>query len=471
MNKQHTINQTVGLVIDNPERDLEGLVLLGAHLVKMGFSVLLIPFYKQRYVAKTEKIDVLVLNYLRPNNLDVFFEYKRQAIKVAVLDSEGNSRQSVDKFADFVLTTNATHLLDLYMFWGVAQMQAVHTKTSLLPRKTIVTGCPRYDFFAKPWNKCFEFQKSERDFILINTNFPLVNPKFSTGRNSEYKTLIRNGIEPSYALATQDECMSAYQGMKKLITTLAEAFPDQTFVIRPHPFEAVSGYRNLNRFGNIKVIQSASANSWIKMCKCLIHLNCTTAIEASLMGKLVLSPGWLNNQKIFRSLPQALSHVALHAEEIIEILRSQSKQKSLNKNLSARSVRKKIKNYFHKIDGNAAKRAAIEICALSHLRNEAFVEKKLDFRKYIKSFCLNIFELPIFWQLKEKIQKIRKSKYFSGDDVVAILQRLKFVEPTFQVIAVAEIRRIKGFARFPSDLVALKLESSKEIESRELKIP
>ena len=87
MNKQHTINQTVGLVIDNPERDLEGLVLLGAHLVKMGFSVLLIPFYKQRYVAKTEKIDVLVLNYLRPNNLDVFFEYKRQAIKVAVLDS------------------------------------------------------------------------------------------------------------------------------------------------------------------------------------------------------------------------------------------------------------------------------------------------------------------------------------------------------------------------------------------------
>ena len=72
MNKQNKNDQTVGLVIDNPERDLEGLVLLGAHLVKMGFSVLLIPLYKQRYVAKTEKIDVLVLNYLRPNNLGVF---------------------------------------------------------------------------------------------------------------------------------------------------------------------------------------------------------------------------------------------------------------------------------------------------------------------------------------------------------------------------------------------------------------
>ena len=162
---------------------------------------------------------------------------------------------------------------------------------------------------------------------MINTNFPLVNPKFSTGRNSEYKTLIRNGIEPSYAFATQDECMSAYEGMKNLVTTLAEASPDQAFVIRPHPFEAESGYRNLKRFDNIKVIQSASANSWIKMCKCLIHLNCTTAIEASLMGKLVLSPGWLNNQKIFRPLPQALSHVAQHTEEIIEIIRSQSKQK------------------------------------------------------------------------------------------------------------------------------------------------
>ena len=238
MNKQNKNDQTVGLVIDNPERDLEGLVLLGAHLVKMGFSVLLIPLYKQRYVAKTEKIDVLVLNYLRPNNLGVFFEYKRQGIKVAVLDSEGNSRQSVDKFADFILNTNSTHLLDLYMFWGVAQMQAVQNKTSLLPRKTVVTGCPRYDFFAEPWKKCLEFKKSERDFVLINTNFPLVNPKFSTGRNSEYKTLIRNGIEPSYAFATQDECMSAYEGMKNLVTTLAEASPDQAFVIRPHPFEA-----------------------------------------------------------------------------------------------------------------------------------------------------------------------------------------------------------------------------------------
>ena len=103
----------------------------------------------------------------------------------------------------------------------------------------------------------------------------------------------------------------------------------------------------------------------------------------------------------------------------------------------------------------------LKFASLSHLRHEAFLEKNFDFMKYIKSVCLNIFELPIFWQLKEKIQKIQKSKYFSSDDVVAILQRLKLAEPTFQFITVTEIRRIKGFTRFPSDIVALKLEFPK----------
>ena len=56
MNKQNKKNdQTVGLVIDNPERDLEGLVLLGAHLVKMGFSVLLIPYISSDTLQKPRR--------------------------------------------------------------------------------------------------------------------------------------------------------------------------------------------------------------------------------------------------------------------------------------------------------------------------------------------------------------------------------------------------------------------------------
>ena len=48
----------IGFVVDNPERDLEGLVLASCELAKMGFEVILIPMYKQRFVVRSQKIDI-----------------------------------------------------------------------------------------------------------------------------------------------------------------------------------------------------------------------------------------------------------------------------------------------------------------------------------------------------------------------------------------------------------------------------
>ena len=39
----------IGVIVDNPNRDLEGLVLVATQLAMKNFEVFLIPMYKQRY--------------------------------------------------------------------------------------------------------------------------------------------------------------------------------------------------------------------------------------------------------------------------------------------------------------------------------------------------------------------------------------------------------------------------------------
>lgn len=452
--------QKVGLVVDNPHRDLEGLVLVAAHLAKKNFEVLLIPMYKQRFVAKSQKVDIIVLNYLRPNNLETFLDFKRVGIKVAVLDTEGIAGGNFEEFANYVCKTKMTQLIDLYMFWGAGQLNAVQQRKNYLPKKTVITGSPRHDFFVEPWVQTIDNKACHSNFVLFNTNFPIVNPKFSSDKEDEYKTMLDVGFTPETARNVVKQNMAAFVGMKKLFRTLAEALPGQNFILRPHPFENADGYKELEEFQNIKVVQSGSVNSWILSSFALVHLNCTTAIEASLVGKLVVTPNWLNDTAIYRHLPNALSKSVDTIEEMIEILSSKSlildtsrwSHDTINLELLYQS--------FHDIDGKSAKRVAEAIRDLSCMISlKSSIPKKSTLKKF-KMFALNFSEMPILWQLREKLKNTNKSKYFTAIEVEDILKRLSVVAPLFEGITALEVTRNGQSKSKFCDIVAVSLEDA-----------
>ena len=55
----------VAIIIDNPLRDLEGLVLLAASLATKHIEVYLIGMYDQDFDVIANNIDLVVFNYLR----------------------------------------------------------------------------------------------------------------------------------------------------------------------------------------------------------------------------------------------------------------------------------------------------------------------------------------------------------------------------------------------------------------------
>jgi len=76
----------------------------------------------------------------------------------------------------------------------------------------------------------------------------------------------------------------------ELVSYLMKNNPKMNFVLRPHPTESISFYKNVfHGFKNIHITKEYSAVEWIMNCKTLIQSGCTTSLEAYFMKKPIVS--------------------------------------------------------------------------------------------------------------------------------------------------------------------------------------
>src|SRR4051794_39502735 len=189
----------VCLVVDNPLRDLEGLVLLARQLVTRGARATLVPMYEQGFDIPALRPDLVLVNYTRPNNADLIKSYKRAGILVGVLDTEGIGGKNADQFASMVKSAGCPDLVDLYCVWGQAQHAAFVRHGTVAADILHATGCPRYDFCAPPWRAALPKPSVGSGYVLINTNFPTVNPRFSDGSSDEEESMVQAGFAREFA--------------------------------------------------------------------------------------------------------------------------------------------------------------------------------------------------------------------------------------------------------------------------------
>ena len=115
----------VCLIVDNPLRDLEGLVLLGRQLAAKGATVTLVPMYEQGFDVPALRPDLVLVNYTRPNNADLIKSYKRAGILVGVLDTEGIGGKNPDQFAEMVKSVGCTDLVGSLLCLGAGAARSV----------------------------------------------------------------------------------------------------------------------------------------------------------------------------------------------------------------------------------------------------------------------------------------------------------------------------------------------------------
>ena len=426
----------IGLVVDHPKRDLAGAVLLGYQLARRGVSAALVPMYEQAVDVPRLGLDALVVNYARPTNLDLMRSFADAGLALYVLDTEGGvlaekGGNSPPAMAAHIKSSGYADILSGYFFWGSRLHDAFNAAGAMRPAQLHLTGCPRFDFAAPHWRALLDGEP--RGYLLVNANFPLVNSRFAGKPGGEREAMIRAGWDAAYVDHFIADLKQVFANYLAEIDRLAAARPDRKILVRPHPFENEDVYRSaLARHPNVRVDGAGSVLDRIRNAAAVVHLNCGTAVEAVLLGKLPLQLDYLNT-------PATAGHAALPARvsrsvnSLDELLGAIDRIDGETERFDFAGVHAaNIEAFFHLNDGLAAERVADVLTSapnsrrpyVSLLATVKGTRAKPSLAQIAKGAASAALGSAVTERLRSQFNPVRRDKRIEPVFVDSLLQRI-----------------------------------------------
>jgi surface carbohydrate biosynthesis protein len=354
---------SIGYIVDHPKRDLPGAVQFAHALLGRDCDAYVIPLYDQANDVPLLPLDALVVNFARPANLDLVRAYHGMGLPVWVMDTEGGNHTVAGsntplRQAQLLDERGFSPLLAGHFFWGQALRDVFAEHSSMPAVRLVATGCPRFDYASARWAGLLAPPR-EPGYVLVNSNYPLINPRFSGSLDVERAAMVSAGWEAGYVERLIADLHVAFRSFTEATAALAARLPGQRFIYRPHPFENHDFYRG--RFAelpNVVVDGGGSVLAAIAHASCVVHLNCATAVEGMMLGKLPIALEYLNTQTLLLHAPLP-SNISLHAIDFDHAVRCIENPAAAAANFDfAGRYDHFVLPWFHNNDGGAADRMA-----------------------------------------------------------------------------------------------------------------
>ena len=426
----------IGLVVDHPKRDLPGAVMLGYQLAQRGVSVVLVPMYEQAVDVPRLGLDALVVNYARPANLDLMRSFARAGLSLYVLDTEGGvlaekGGNAPPAMAAHIKASGYADILAGYFFWGGRLHDAFLAAETMQPDQLHLTGCPRFDFAAPRWRALLDGEP--HGYLLVNANFPLVNSRFTGKPGGEREAMVRAGWDGAYVDRFIADLKQVFTNYLAEIDRLAAARPDRTILVRPHPFESEEVYRNaLSRHANVLVDGTGSVLDRIRNAAAVVHLNCGTAVESVLLGKLPLQLEYLNTPATagHAGLPARVSRRVASFDELLGAIDHVARETETFDFAGVHAA--DIEAFFHLNDGQAAERVADVLIRrtgsrrpyVSLLATVKGTRAKPSLGQIVKGAASAALGSAITERLRSQFNPARRDKRIEPAFVKTLLQRI-----------------------------------------------
>lgn len=435
------------LIVDHPMRDLDGMTLLASELAGRDAEVFLVPMYEAQEVF-TLAPDMVLVNYVRFANAGFVEACDRLGITVGVLDTEGGVRQDLDEYAAQVAPF--VKRVRLYCVWGRAQFAALDRGAGLTPGALQATGCPRYDWAIEPWRNAIARPAGMSDpSILINTNFPILRPRFQSRQREIEQNVAGMGYERDRVLRFIEESEHARAEVIAAVVELARALPSVAIILRPHPFEDRHTYDEaFAAHANVRIEQSGPVFEWIRYSRLVVHFNCSTAIDSMLLGVEAVHLDWIDAPQLSQPTSAGVSQRVRSVGELIDLARRAVAGDSLTVSPELTAARRSaIEEYFVDDDGRAALRVADAILAVL-VRSAArptpgwryavrALKAQGSLRAATKYIVSAIAGASMVQRLRRaSVRLAAESKRFSVADVASIVRRLGAVHLVYADIEV-----------------------------------
>ncbi|MEM8848569.1 MAG: surface carbohydrate biosynthesis protein [Pseudomonadota bacterium] len=213
---------------------------------------------------------------------------------IAAWDEEAVSIADIPTFQSRRIGPGNLALARGIFAWGEQNREAVATHADYTDQPIWITGNPRTDLLRPALRGYFDAEVAPLraqfgDFILINSNFGRLNhflPQERARQAADGTWInVAQGTPEwwTYRRAVMDSFIA-------LLPILAARYPDRQIVVRPHPSESASLWKDLTiDHQNVTVLHDGAVHPWILASAVAIHNMCTTGIESHLLGHEVIA--------------------------------------------------------------------------------------------------------------------------------------------------------------------------------------
>jgi len=357
----------VALPIETKSRELDGKLWLTLHLLDSGHEVIVghRPMLMRWADYLQPDVWVAVSAGGLPRKRDFLSQLEDEGVHVMVLDVEGGIFRTDDGYR-VRLSTKILEHVDTYLAWGGRPGEILCENTPFEWEDVAVTGEPKFDLLHERNRSYYQdeakqFAERFGEYILVTTNFGLVN-HFDNEIHRE--RMLRDDIlrleKPKDRLRLVDTQQDIFDEFCEAIPHLAEAFDNQTIVVRPHPSEDGDTYRDVTMsLENARVEHSGSPHSWILGANAVIHNNSTIGVESVLLDQPTIAYCPAPDADYDLVLPNKISYTVESQEALGELVRemSTSRQGWGKDSLSPEQL-ELLTAYFRNVDGYGGQRVA-----------------------------------------------------------------------------------------------------------------
>ncbi len=367
------------LPIEIKRRELYARIYFAIHASTKGFRVTI--GRKNRFNEFYDKIpsgNFITKSLFR--NFDEIKKLRGLGHKIFFLDEEGLMCFNKN-FTHRRISKEGLELLDNFFTWGKNHKEDI---TNLFPefeKKFYITGNPRFDIIK---NKSKEFYSDEikkikeihGNFFLLTTKFGKINYVKRKNVISWYDTQVNKGILRTEE--TKEVCKRSIKHEEENLKNLFEfiklfnkSLPSKKLMILVHPAEEISVYANLIKdMTNVKLASDFSTNSWILASDLIIQNNCTTSIEAYIMGVKPIQLNYFKDSEVEFKLPKIVSELFDNNTKLIEYLEKFKKEEFQNTEIYKKNV-SLIKEYIENVgDENSVELILKRLSCDKNFQNE-----------------------------------------------------------------------------------------------------
>ena len=306
------LKNTTFHIVDSPRRDLVWRLVLARKLQKAGIESFIGRADSISYLAQF-KSNAILCGRLggtsgRSNfDIELISLLEKRKSKIFYIHDEGGAFRD----SDYERETKLNYPSDLFnnavfqkiYFWGERQKIVFEGENWL--NKSKIIGAPRFDVL-KQKNKS---NSSTKDIMQMNyfeklKPYVLINSRFSNvltskddvsalsrrmfdirveggDRNNKSDDEIKQAMFSRWTTSAHD-----YIAFIEMLSKLCLEFKDINFVLRPHPAEDDEWYiKNLELIPNIRIEKQGDVQLAIENAEIVIGSDCTTGLEAILLGK------------------------------------------------------------------------------------------------------------------------------------------------------------------------------------------